>query len=86
MPVWEKFIKIAKANIPTVRKEKGCISYDLTEDCSESARTDVLTFVECWESVEHLKAHLGQPHMKAFMEAVRPLRISSELRILTPVK
>ena len=80
-----EFIKIAKANIPTVRREKGCISYDLAEDCSENARTDVLTFVECWESMESLQQHLQAPHMKAFVEKVAALRKGKSLRIVTPV-
>ena len=55
-----EFIRIAKANIPTVRAEKGCISYELNEDCKEGpaaqrANPKALTFVECWESIEALQ-------------------------------
>ena len=88
----DEFVKLALANYKNVHAEAGCISYLLNEDCATgmpnqpALRENCVTFVECWESVEHLKAHLSQPHMKAFMEAVRPLRVSSELRILTPVK
>lgn len=86
----EEFIRIAKANIPTVRAEKGCISYDLNEDCKEGpaaakANPDALTFVECWESLEALQAHLAAPHMKAFVEKVRPLREGNSLKVVTPV-
>lgn len=86
----EEFIRIAKANIPTVRAEEGCISYDLNEDCKEgpaaqNARTNVLTFVECWESPAHLQKHLQAPHMKAFVEKVRGLREGSALKVVTPV-
>jgi len=85
-----EFIKIAKANIPTVLAEKGCISYNLTTDCTEgpaaaNARANVLTFVECWESMEALQNHLAAPHMKAFMEKVGGLRIGKSLKIVTPV-
>ena len=85
-----EFIRIAKANIPTVRAEKGCISYNLTEDCKEgsaaaNARPNVLTFVECWESMEALQNHLAAPHMKAFMEKVGSLRSGKTLKIVTPV-
>ena len=85
-----EFIRIAKANIPTVRAEKGCISYNLNADCKEgpaaaNAKANVLTFVECWESVEALQAHLAAPHMKAFMEKVGPLRIGKSLKVVTPV-
>ena len=86
----EEFIRLAKANIPTVRAEKGCISYDLNSDCTEgpaaaNAKANVLTFVECWESVEALQAHLAAPHMKVFVEKVRPLREGSSLKVVTPV-
>ena len=85
-----EFIRIAKANLATVRAEKGCISYNLTEDCKEgsaaaNARPNVLTFVECWESMEALQNHLAAPHMKAFMDKVRPLRTGKTLKIVTPV-
>ena len=85
-----EFIQIAKANIPTVRAEEGCISYDLNEDCltgpaAANARADVLTFVECWESIEHLQKHLQAPHMKTFVEKVRNLREGSSLKVVTPV-
>ena len=85
-----EFIKIAQANIPTVRAEKGCISYDLNTDCTDgpaaaNAKTNVLTFVECWESMEALQQHLAAPHMKAFVEKVRNLRTGSALKVVTPV-
>lgn len=85
-----EFIKIAKANLPVVRAEKGCISYNLNTDCMEgaaaaNARANVLTFVECWESMEALQNHLAAPHMKAFMEKVGNLRTGKSLRIVTPV-
>ena len=86
----EEFIRLAKANIPTVRAEKGCISYDLNEDCSEgpaagNADENRLTFVECWESIDALRAHLDAPHMKAFAAKARELRESSSLKVMTPV-
>lgn len=86
----DEFVKIAKANYDKVHAENGCITYVLNEDCPTglakqgALRENVVTFIECWESVDALKAHLAAPHMKAFGEAVAPLRESSELRIVTP--
>lgn len=80
-----RFVEIAKANIPNVLAEEGCISYVLNEDidaglpAQKEVRANVVTFVECWESLEHL------PHMKAFAEKVRELRNSSALNVVTPV-
>ena len=87
----EEFIRLAKANIPIVHQEAGCISYELSEDfpsgltAQKNMGKDTLVFVECWESGDHLKAHLASPHMKAFSAAVAPLRESSSLHVVTPV-
>ena len=87
----EKFIELTKANYANVLAEKGCISYVLNENMPSGMAAqcqlpaDTLVFVECWESLEALKAHLAAPHMEAFREAVTPMRLSSELRIVTPV-
>ena len=85
----EKFIELTKANLATVRAEKGCIFYGLNEDCATDLpsvkKPNTLTFVECWENLDALKAHLASPHMKAFGASVKELRIGSELRIVTPV-
>lgn len=84
----DKYIEIAKANIPNVLAEEGCISYTITTDFDSglSAQKEVdpnaATFVECWESLDHLKKHLAAPHMATFREAAGPLRISSTLQIV----
>ena len=85
----EKYIEIAKANIPNVLAEEGCIFYTLTEDCDagfgKEINPNVVTFVECWESVEHLHKHLAQPHMDKFREQIADMRVSSELSVVQPV-
>ena len=82
----EKFIEIAKANIPNVLAEEGCIMYQLATDCGGTETDpDCATFVECWESQAHLDAHLATPHMARFREQVTPLRISTKLQILQSV-
>ena len=87
----DAFIAKVKENYPNVLAEKGCISYVLAHnadtDLSKQIALDenTLIFVECWESLEALKAHLASPHMAAFRDAVMEMRESSELRIVTPV-
>ena len=85
----EEYIKIAKANIPNVLAEEGCIFYTLTEECDAgfggTVNPDIVTFVECWESVEHLHKHLSQPHMEVFKKQIADMRVSSELRVVQPV-
>ncbi len=84
----EKFIEITRENIPNVLAEDGCIFYRLNEDAACDfcpANENILTFVECWESLDALKAHLAAPHMAAYMENVKDMRISSSLKVMTPV-
>ena len=88
----EKFIEAALDNIPTVREEEGCIMYELTEDfnsgLSAQAETDEnsTTFIEAWESMDHLMAHLQSSHMAKFRERITGLRKSSSLQVVSPVK
>lgn len=82
----EEYLKICKEITPTVRAEKGCIAYQITTDRKtglppQSYDASCATFIECWESEEHLKKHLQAPHMAVFREKVTPLRLSSTLTI-----
>lgn len=76
----EEYIRICKENIPNVLAEEGCIMYNLATDCEGAdADPDCATFVECWETPDHLKAHLASAHMAAFREKVASMRISTTL-------
>lgn len=82
----EEYLKICKEITPVVRSEEGCIAYQITVDRptgmpAQSFDGNCATFVECWESEEHLKKHLQAPHMAVFREKVGPLRVSSTLTI-----
>jgi quinol monooxygenase YgiN len=52
--------------IEPTRKESGCISYELYEDTTNPGR---FTFIEEWESQEHLDVHLKTPHLVSAGEA-----------------
>ena len=77
--------------IPLVLAEEGCIAYtpaiDAATDVERQAPADdnVLTMIEQWQSVEHLKAHLAAPHMAQFRDKVGDMVESAQLRILQPV-
>lgn len=58
--------KVCLALIEPTRKESGCISYELYEDKNNPGR---FTFIEEWESQEHLDVHLKTPHLVAAGEA-----------------
>ena len=74
----QEFLKILNGNVPKVRAEDGCIMYQPTVDFASglSAQKRVsdkhVTIIECWESMEHLKAHLQAPHMATYREDVKP--------------
>ena len=83
----EEFAKI----VPLVRAEAGCIEYGPTLDAETDIegqvgpRENVVTIVEKWESLEHLKAHLTAPHMLEYRPKVKPLLAQTRLQILKPV-
>ena len=64
--------------IEETRKEAGCISYDL---CESIDNPNILTFIEKWESKEHLDAHMKTAHFTEIVPLLKDLRESSELSI-----
>ena len=48
--------------IEPTRKEEGCISYELYQDVTNPGR---FTFIENWQSKEHLDVHMKSPHLVA---------------------
>lgn len=48
--------------VEPTRQEAGCIEYDLLQNQADP--TD-FTFVETWESLEHLQTHLASVHLQA---------------------
>jgi quinol monooxygenase YgiN len=87
----ETFLAEFRNVVPQVLAEEGCLEYgpavDLVADVAARlpARPDVVTVVEKWESVEHLKRHLIAPHMKEFRHRVKELVARTTLLVLTPV-
>ena len=81
------FLKIFKANVPAVRKEKGCIEYFPSLDLKTGIPVQELnprnvTIIEKWESLEALKAHLKTPHMLDYKEKVKDIVESVSLNVL----
>jgi len=87
----ENFLAEFRKIVPTVRAETGCVEYAPMIDVETSigsqapSRTDVVTVVEKWVSVEALEAHLIAPHMIAYRKAVKDMVKGSTLRILRDV-
>lgn len=86
----EAFLAAFKANVPKVLAEDGCIRYEPSVDVDTGiaaqggVRPNVVTIVETWESVDHLKAHLAAPHMATYREKVKDLVVGVKLQVVQP--
>jgi len=86
----EAYLEIFRKNIPKVRAEKGCLSYEPTVDTESGLsvqvemRDHVVTIVESWESVEALHDHFKVPHMLTYREAVKDLVNRVSIQVLKP--
>lgn len=84
------FLDEFHALVPKVHAEAGCIEYGPTVDADSGieaqggVRERVVTIVEKWESLDHLKAHLAAPHMGEYREKVKGLVAGVSLQILEP--
>ena len=86
----EAFLKEFHQLIPQVLAEDGCLEYRSAIDLASGLaaqppnRDDVVTVVEKWQSLDHLKAHLTAPHMKDYRETVKSMVVGTKLSILEP--
>lgn len=83
----QDFLEIFKANIANVKAEDGCIEYRPAVDVDTGLEPQVLdenlvTVIEKWESVDHLKAHLSAPHMLEYRKNVANLVTGVSLKVL----
>ena len=86
----ETILAAARANIPAVQAEDGCIEYSLATDAEGmgSFQTrfgeDTFVFVEKWRDPAALKAHAAAPHMAAYGAKVKELVASRVIHVLSP--
>lgn len=75
----EAFVKeLTKSGVlDAIRNENGCLAYDYYFS-NEDNKTLVL--YEKWESKEHQRVHMTQPHMKTAMEIKSKYIESAELK------
>ncbi len=84
------YLPILKANVPAVRKEKGCIEYLPAIDFdtrmpAQALDSNVVTILEKWESMQALEAHLGSPHMLEYRDKVKDLVENVTIKVLQEV-
>jgi len=86
----EAFLQEFNRIVPAVREENGCIEYAPMVDLPTSIaaqppeRSDAVTVVEKWESVEALETHFIAPHMIEYKKAVKDVVKAMSIRILEP--
>ena len=80
----------ARANIPAVLAEDGCMEYGFATDAEGlgSFQTkfgpDTFVFVEKWRDPAALKAHAAAPHMATYAGKVKDLIASRVIHVLSP--
>jgi len=82
-----EFLEIFKSNVPSVKKERGCIEYFPAIDIEaglppQTLDENVVTIIEKWESLEALRDHLKAPHMLAYREKVKEIVENVLLKVL----
>jgi quinol monooxygenase YgiN len=83
-------LEAARANIPAVQAEDGCIEYSLTVDAEGLGGfqmkfgPDTFVFIEKWRDAQALKAHAGAPHMAAYAAKVKDMIASRVIHVLSP--
>jgi quinol monooxygenase YgiN len=86
----DEFIGHFNDNVPHVLAEDGCLAYGPTVDLKTDIavqiplRDNVVTIVEQWESLAHLKAHIVAPHMATYREKVKDIVKGASLQVLEP--
>jgi quinol monooxygenase YgiN len=86
----ENILAAARANIPAVRAEEGCIEYSLAVDAEGlgSFQTkfgpDTFVFIEKWRDAAALKAHAAAPHMAAYGAKVKEMIAGRVIHVLSP--
>lgn len=74
----EELKSICLGLIESTRKEEGCIAYELYQDITNPGK---FTFIENWQSKEHLDVHLKTPHLVAAAAAFGKI-LTKELVIM----
>ena len=86
----EAILAAARANIPAVRAEEGCIEYEPAIDAEglggfqTKFGPDTFVFVEKWRDAAALKAHASAPHMAAYAGKIKDMVESRVIHVLSP--
>ena len=88
----DKILEAARANIPAVKAEDGCIEYVPGVDAEGLGNfqtkfgPDTFVFIEKWRDAAALKAHAAAPHMAAYAAKVKDLIEKRVIHVLSPAE
>lgn len=86
----EQILEAFRANMPAVHAEAGCIEYGPATDAEgvggfqTKFGSDTFVVIEKWESLDHLKAHAGSPHMATYAAKTKEMIASRVIHVLSP--
>jgi quinol monooxygenase YgiN len=86
----DAILEAFRGNMPAVHAEDGCIEYGPAIDADgvggfqTKFGPDTFLVIEKWESLDHLKAHAGSPHMAAYGAKTKDLIASRVIHVLSP--
>ena len=86
----DTILQAYRANKPAVHAEAGCIEYGPAVDAEGEGGfqtkygPDTFLVIEKWESLDHLKAHAGSPHMAAYGAKTKDLIAARVIHVLSP--
>ncbi|MDR3296524.1 MAG: antibiotic biosynthesis monooxygenase [Clostridiales Family XIII bacterium] len=79
----EDVLKVFRELVAETRKEDGCIAYGVHQKIEDPL---VLTMLEEWESMEHLKAHMKTAHFVTLIPKTEAFySAETEIDIYEPV-
>ena len=86
----ETIMRAARANVPAVLAEDGCIEYGPVVDADDigpfqtKLGPDAFMVVEKWASADALRAHAAAPHMQAYGARTKEMLASRVIHVLSP--
>ena len=70
----ERLMPLLVASVEGSRRDEGCIAYHYGRDALDP---DLVVISERWRDAAALEAHMKQPHLLAFIGAVRQAKVES---------
>jgi quinol monooxygenase YgiN len=86
----DTILEAFRANMAAVHAEAGCLEYGPATDTEgvggfqTKFGSDTFLVIEKWESLDHLKAHAGSPHMATYGAKTKDLIASRVIHVLSP--